>query len=123
MSECCEDCECDGGACCAAYWLEEKGKDKVRECSGLLKAALDILQQYRAAPELQADIAAAHEARSSPAVKNTPSRITGHGYVVRNRKGGFINGSHLFGYWYMCLAGSADMCSMMPGCSAAVICA
>ncbi|EIE25406.1 hypothetical protein COCSUDRAFT_61625 [Coccomyxa subellipsoidea C-169] len=51
----------------AAYWLEEKGKDKVRECSGLLKAALDILQQYRAAPELQADIAAAHEARSSPA--------------------------------------------------------
>ncbi|BDA41990.1 probable protein ACCUMULATION AND REPLICATION OF CHLOROPLASTS 6, chloroplastic [Coccomyxa sp. Obi] len=45
----------------AAYWLEEKGKDKVRESSLLLKAALDILQQYRAALELQADIAAAHE--------------------------------------------------------------
>ncbi|KAK9908710.1 hypothetical protein WJX75_001848 [Coccomyxa subellipsoidea] len=45
----------------AAYWLEEKGKDKVRESSALLKAALDILQQYRAALELQADITAAHE--------------------------------------------------------------
>lgn len=51
---------------CAAYWLEEKGKDKVRESSALLKAALDILQQYRAALELQADITAAHEARSLP---------------------------------------------------------
>lgn len=52
--------------CCAAYWLEEKGKDKVRESSLLLKAALDILQQYKAAPELQADIAAAHEASFLP---------------------------------------------------------
>jgi hypothetical protein len=35
----------------------------VIECSELLKDALDILRQFRAAPQLQADIHAAHEVR------------------------------------------------------------
>ena len=46
---------------CAAYWLDEGGKGKVADCSELLAEALSILQQYRAAPQLQADIKAAHE--------------------------------------------------------------
>ena len=49
------------GVLCAAYWLEEGGKGKVGDCSELLAEALSILQQYRAAPQLQADIKAAHE--------------------------------------------------------------
>ena len=47
-----------------AYWLEEGAKDKVGDCSELLAEALSILQQYRANPQLQADIKAAHKVTS-----------------------------------------------------------
>ena len=45
----------------AAYWLEEHGKDRVQDASALLKEALDLLRQYKAAPALQAEVQAAHE--------------------------------------------------------------
>ena len=45
----------------AAYWLEEHGKDRVQDASALLKEALELLQQYKAAPALQAEVQAAHE--------------------------------------------------------------
>ena len=47
----------------AAYWLEEHGKDRVQDASALLKEALDLLRQYKAAPALQAEVQAAHEVR------------------------------------------------------------
>ena len=40
----------------AAYWLEEHGKDRVQDASALLKEALDLLRQYKAAPALQAEV-------------------------------------------------------------------
>ena len=45
----------------AAYWLEEHGKDRVQDASALLKEALDLLRQYKAAPALQAEVQAAYE--------------------------------------------------------------
>ena len=45
----------------AAYWLEEHGKDRVQDASALLKEALELLRQHKAAPALQAEVQAAHE--------------------------------------------------------------
>ena len=49
--------------CRAAYWLEELGKDRVQDASGLLGKALELLRQYKAAPALQLEVQAAYEVR------------------------------------------------------------
>ena len=46
---------------CAAYWLEEGGAGRAAQASELLGEAHAILGDFRAAPQLQADIRAAHE--------------------------------------------------------------